>query len=133
MNRTYAHRLEDRLETWTEIAERVTKHVMKAVGIDMRQRLAQFICDLIIARKFIPGGRYLYAAGNQFHQTQNCLLLKVHDSREGWSELLYKASMALMSGAGIGGDYLDIRPEGSIVRRTGGIASGPIFFLPLFN
>jgi hypothetical protein len=25
-------------------------------------------------RKFLPGGRYLYASGRGLHQTQNCLL-----------------------------------------------------------
>ncbi len=135
MDRTYAHNVEDenRSETWEEIATRVVRNVMKAVGVDMRQRLAQDLCRLIAEKKFIPGGRYLYASGNQYHQVNNCLLLKVHDSREGWSELLYKASMALMSGAGIGVDYSDIRHEGAPIRKTGGIATGPISLMQILN
>jgi ribonucleotide reductase alpha subunit len=135
MDRTYAHPVEEeeRLETWDEIAARVTKNVMKAVGVNMRQRLAQDIQRFISEKKLIPGGRYLYAAGNQVHQTQNCLLLKVHDSREGWSELLSKASMGLMTGAGIGVDYSDIRPEGAPIRKTGGVATGPISLMQIVN
>ncbi len=135
LDRTYAHLLEDenRLETWEEIANRVTKNVMKAVGVNMRNKLAQEICRLITEKKFIPGGRYLYAAGKQYHQVNNCLLLKTHDSREGWAELLSKASMGLMSGAGIGNNYSGIRPEGSLIRKTGGVATGPISLMQILN
>jgi len=133
MEQSYSHDIDGRKETWEEIAYRVTKNVMRAVNIDMRQKLAQDICKIISERKFIPGGRYLYAAGNTYHQTQNCLILKAHDSREGWSELLYKASLALMSGAGIGVNYSDIRPNGALIRRTNGIATGPIALMQMLN
>lgn len=135
MDRTYAHPIEDenRLETWEEIATRVVRNVMKAVGVDMRQKLAQDILRSICERKFIPGGRYLYAAGNQLHMVNNCLCLGVHDSREGWSELLMKASMALMTGAGIGVSYSDVRHDGALIRRTGGVATGPIALMQIVN
>jgi ribonucleoside-diphosphate reductase alpha chain len=133
MDRTYAHDIDDRKETWDEIAHRVTKNVMRAVGLDMRQRLPQEICRLITARKFMPGGRYLYAAGNQYHQVNNCLMLGVHDSREGWSELMSKCSMSLMTGAGIGVDYSDIRHEGALIRKTGGTATGPLSLMQMVN
>jgi|WetSurMetagenome_2_1015567.scaffolds.fasta_scaffold03042_11 ribonucleoside-diphosphate reductase alpha chain len=135
LDRTYSHFLEEegRLENWDEIASRVTKNVMKAVGVNMRQRLAQDIYQAIVDRKFIPGGRYLYASGNLFHQTNNCLLTKVYDSREGWAELLNKASLGLMSGAGLGTNYSDIRCEGSPIRKTGGIATGPISLMQIVN
>lgn len=135
MERTYSHSVvdEDRPETWEEIAYRATKNVMRSVEIDMRQKLAQEICRFICERKFIPGGRYLYASGNQYHQTNNCLCLGVHDSREGWSELLQKASMSLMTGAGIGVSYSDIRHEGAPIRKTGGVATGPIALMQIVN
>src|SRR5690554_6520128 len=95
--------------TWENIAYRVTKNVMKAVEVKMTSTLAKDIFEAIKSRKFIPGGRYLYAAGRPYHQVQNCLLLRAEDSREGWSDLLHKSSMALMTGAGIGIDYSDIR------------------------
>ncbi len=73
MDRTYAHDLKDGgKETWDNIAYRVTKNVLKAVGIDMRQRFAQETHRLISERKLIPAGRYLYASGRQYHQIQNC-------------------------------------------------------------
>jgi ribonucleoside-diphosphate reductase alpha chain len=100
----YAHDLKDgRKETWVETATRVPKHVLKAVGAP--KSLVDEVTYRIATRQFIPGGRYLYASGRPFHQVQNCLLLRAEDSREGWSDLLQKSSMALMTGAGIGIDY----------------------------
>ncbi len=129
MDRTYAHEG----ETWEDIAYRVTKNVLRAVGIDMRQRHAQETCRIITERKFIPAGRYLYASGRQWHAVNNCFLLRAHDSREGWSELLGKSSLALMSGGGVGVGYSDIRCEGSKIRKTGGVASGPISLMQIIN
>jgi ribonucleoside-diphosphate reductase alpha chain len=118
---------------WKHVAYRVTKHVMKAVSVPMSSTLAKEIYEMIEQQKFIPGGRYLYSCGRQFHQTQNCLLLRAEDSREGWSELLQKSSLALMTGAGIGIDYSDIRPEGKFIRRTGGRSTGPIELAKMIN
>ena len=132
--RTYAHDLaEGGKETWDQTAHRVTKNVMRAVGVDMRTTLAKDIRAAITMRKLIPAGRYLYASGRPYHQVNNCLLLRAHDSREGWSELVGKACKALMTGAGIGVNYSDIRHEGSIIRKTGGLASGPIPLIQMVN
>jgi len=129
----YAHDLADGKETWENIAYRVTKNVLRPIGYTMRDKLSQDLCKAITERKFMPGGRYLYAAGRDYHQVQNCLMLGVDDSREGWSDLLHKASMALMTGAGIGVEYSDIRPEGAIIRRTGGKATGPLALMQMLN
>jgi ribonucleotide reductase alpha subunit len=134
MEHKYSHTLANgEKENWGNIAYRVTKNVMKAVGYTMRDKLAQDICKMITERKFMPGGRYLYASGRPYRQTQNCLLMKVHDSREGWSELLHNGSMALMTGAGIGVDYSELRCNGANIRRTGGVATGPIALMQMLN
>lgn len=119
------------LETWDEIARRVAENVMGAVNA--LKELVGAIQKIISEKKFIPGGRYLYASGRPYHQTANCLCLSVEDSREGWSELLRKASMALMTGAGIGVEYSKIRPEGAPILKTGGQATGPIALMQMVN
>jgi ribonucleotide reductase alpha subunit len=133
MHQKYSHQLADGPEGWGNIAYRATKHPMKAIGYTMRDGLSQDICKTITERKFVPAGRYLYASGRSYHQVQNCVLLGVHDSREGWSDLLHKSSMALMTGAGIGVEYSDIRGEGAKIRRTGGFATGPIALMQMLN
>lgn len=131
--RTYAHDTADGKETWDVLSHRVTKNVMRAVGVDMRTVLAKEIRAAIVAKKFVPAGRYLYSAGRPYHQCCNCLLLRAHDSREGWSEVMAKASKALMTGAGIGVVYSDVRHEGANIRKTGGTASGPIPLMQMVN
>ena len=132
MNHKYAHTKKDGTkETWKEIAQRVTKNVMHAV--DGSKSLVDAVQRTIEQRQFMPGGRYLYASGRPYHQTQNCLLLRATDSREGWSELMHNASMALMTGAGIGVDYTEIRAEGKPVRKTGGFATGPLALMQMVN
>jgi ribonucleoside-diphosphate reductase alpha chain len=41
--------------------------------------------------------------------------------------------MALMTGAGIGVDYSDIRAEGKPIRKTGGTSTGPIALMQMLN
>lgn len=123
----------DVVETWEDTAGRVTRNVLGALGYGPSDEETRIIYELIRDRKFMPGGRYLYASGRELNQTQNCLLLRGEDSREGWAELSYKAEMALMTGAGIGVDYSAIRPSGSLINKTGGLASGPIAKMAMIN
>lgn len=120
-------------KTWDDICYRVTKNVMKSVGIKMSDQLAKDIYQAMVDKKFIPGGRYLYSSGRPYHQVQNCLLLRAEDSREGWADLMQKSAMALMTGAGIGVVYSDIRAEGKTIRKTGGHATGPVELCKIIN
>ena len=87
----------------------------------------------IYNRIFIPGGRYLAAAGRPFHQICNCFALKPLDSREEWAEHLQKVTMMLSTGGGVGADYSVIRHKGLKISKTGGIASGPISLMNMTN
>lgn len=132
MTQKYSHVMKNgENEQWANIAYRVAKNVLKAVGASAKQ-IAR-TQELISQRKFIPGGRYLYAAGRQFHQVNNCILLRADDSREGWSELMQKSAMALMTGAGIGIDYSGVRREGAPIRKTGGFSTGPLALMQIIN
>jgi len=132
MEQKYSHTKKDGTkETWEDISKRVARQVMRAVNAP--SELTKEIEQIIKEKKFVPGGRYLYAAGNLFHQTQNCLLLRAEDSREGWAELTQKSTMALMTGAGIGIDYSDVRGEGKAIRKTGGTSTGPLSLMKMIN
>lgn len=132
MLQKYSHMMENGMpEQWHNIAYRVPKHVMRAVhaGKGMTERLQM----LIAQRKFIPGGRYLAATGRLYHQVNNCFLFRAEDSREGWSELMQKATLSLMTGGGIGSDYSEVRAEGRLIRKTGGFSTGPIALMQMVN
>lgn len=95
-----------------------------------RYQLALYIYEL----KFLPGGRYIRYAGRPAKFFNNCYLLRVEeDTREEWSSLAKRAMSCLMTGGGIGVDYSIIRPAGRVLRRTGGIASGPIPLMHSIN
>src|SRR4051812_43704862 len=114
---------------WFQTADRAVHHPMQALRDRTDKLYAEetyALRELVRERKLLPGGRYLYASGNKFHQTQNCLLLACEDTREGWADTAWKAEMSLLTGAGIGVYWGLVRGLGSIVGRTGGTASGPI-------
>lgn len=111
-------------ETWGELARTLAQHVMgKYAPKDMVDQMAIYIEEM----KFIPGGRYLYYAGRSKPFFNNCYLLRSEeDSREDWAELAWKVESCLLTGGGIGNDYSRYRPAGSLIRGTGGTASGPL-------
>jgi ribonucleoside-diphosphate reductase alpha chain len=121
----YAH---EGCETWAKLAHTLAHDVIPHAEI--ADEVALRIADL----KFIPGGRYLYYAGRPNKFFNNCyILISQEDTREDWADLSYKAQACLMTGGGIGNDYSVYRPSGSLIRRTGGVASGPIAAMEMIN
>jgi len=117
--------------TWADLAKTLVEDVCKDILPDDEvSELIQMITDL----KFIPGGRYLYYAGRPNKFFNNCFLLRAEeDSREDWANLSWKSESCLMTGGGIGIDYSIYRPEGSGLKATGGLASGPIPKMQMIN
>lgn len=138
-DQTWAHGIykqkysKDGIEEWAGTARRAVHHPLAALGIGPDDDAYSRLERLIAARMFIPGGRYLYASGRDLHQVQNCALYRAGDTREGWADLVHKCTMALMTGAGVGVDYSDVRASGTVISRTGGIASGPLSLMKMVN
>lgn len=115
-------------ETWKGCAKRVSEFVANG-----DETLEKEFFDIIYTRKFIPGGRYLFASGREIDQISNCFMLRAEDSREGWADLLSKHVMILSTGGGIGTNYSNIRPKGSPIKKFSGTASGPISLMQMIN
>lgn len=116
-------------EEWEDTAARVAKCVMRPYLPHLEDKVRQ----LIVERKFMPGGRYLYGAGRPYPQIANCMLFRAHDSREGWRDLMAKSTSSLMTGAGVGAVYSDLREENAYIRGMGGKASGPVALMNMVN
>ena len=125
-------------ESWEDRAHTVVNYVCgdmdgqknNLMSKSDRDQLANYISDF----KFMPGGRYLWYAGRDARFFNNCYLLRLEeDSREAWSGLTERAMSCLMTGGGIGADVSLCRPSGRQLRRTGGVASGPIPLLHTLN
>lgn len=122
-------------EEWRDTAARVVDNVLRPHFPEY----ADEMIDAIAARKFMPGGRYLYASGKKFHQTQNCLLMRAADSRiteggnPGWAEVMHNVTSGLMTGAGVGIVYSDLRENGAPVGGMGGTSTGPLALMNMVN
>jgi ribonucleoside-diphosphate reductase alpha chain len=121
----------DGCETWERLCATLVEDVMGDNATKgEKQQLTKYMVDL----KFIPGGRYLYYAGREHKFFNNCFLLKAEeDTREDWAELSKKVELCLSTGGGIGTDYSIYRARGSLLRGTGGTASGPIPKMQMVN
>lgn len=119
----------DGREEWPDTARRVVEAVMKP----HMPMLVEPVIEAITERKFIPGGRYLYASGKPFAQVNNCLLLRVGDSREEWAGLMRRITQGLMTGAGIGVVYTALRSEGTRTKGMGGTSTGPTALMQMVN
>jgi ribonucleoside-diphosphate reductase alpha chain len=120
----------DGVENWADTSRRVVEAVCSQL---LDSKTKEKIYNAILDRKFIPGGRYLYSAGREFHQVNNCFLFRVEDSREAWAENMHKITASLMTGGGIGVDYSRLRHQGAIIKRTGGFSTGPIALMNMTN
>lgn len=120
----------DGQETWSDTCRRVVNAVCGQL-LDGKDK--EKIYRLMLDRKFIPGGRYLYSAGRAYHQVNNCFLFRAEDSREGWADAMQKTTAALMTGGGIGIDYSKLRAEGAKIGRTGGTSTGALALMAMVN
>ncbi len=125
-------------DSWHNLAIRLVDDVCGTQGGRLHSILSKSeldtLTDYIDRMLFIPGGRYLYYAGRPLHAWNNCFLLRAEeDTREEWSNLIWRANSCLMLGGGIGIDYSRIRPSGRTLTRTGGISSGPLPLMQMVN
>src|SRR3989338_520052 len=63
----------------------------------------------------------------------NCFVLDVPDSIDGIMETLKNTAIVFKAGGGMGYNFSKLRPEGDFVSSTGGVASGPLSFMRLFD
>lgn len=123
------------VETPEELFRRVARHVAAVearFGGDPSGWETRFF-EAMARLEFLPNSPTLMNAGGPLGQLAACFVLPVEDSLDSIFQALHDAALIQQSGGGTGYDFSRLRPRGDGVFATGGIASGPVSFMRVFD
>lgn len=126
------------IETCNDMFKRVAYAVAKAElnysGLNSEvSRMTSRFYDMMSNLDFLPNSPTLMNAGRPLGQLSACFVLPIEDSMDSIFDSIKNAALIHKSGGGTGFSFSRIRQSGSAVRSTGGVASGPISFMKVFN
>lgn len=125
----------------TETPDGMFRRVAKAVASADKafdsdtdvNKTAEGFYNMMAQLRFMPNSPTLMNAGKALGQLSACFVLPVSDSMTDIFEAVKNAALIHQSGGGTGFSFSRLRPAGATVRSTGGVASGPVSFMRVFN
>jgi ribonucleoside-diphosphate reductase alpha chain len=126
------------IENPEQMFKRVARHIARAekkfgASAEKIKEIEKSFYKLITDFRFLPNSPTLMNAGRRLGQLAACFVLPVEDSMEGIFGALRNAALIHKSGGGTGFAFSRLRPKNSTVGTTGGVASGPVSFMKIFN
>ncbi|MEZ4358231.1 MAG: vitamin B12-dependent ribonucleotide reductase [Eubacteriales bacterium] len=124
-------------ETVEQLFERVAKTISSADKLYDKnadtKATEKVFYDMMTNLEFLPNSPTLMNAGRPLGQLSACFVLPVGDSMEEIFDAVKYAALIHKSGGGTGFSFSRLRQNGASVSSSGGIASGPVSFLKVFN
>ena len=113
---------------WDALVKMLKQNLFKE-----HQKTVDEFYSMMVSRKFMPNTPVVANFGNYLGMGSACFALDIDDSLDSIMSTLEKASVVFKSGGGMGYNFSKLRPEGDFIKTTGGVSSGPITFMRLFD